>query len=464
MRVEPTDSADGRPRRSINAALGILVGAVILVLATWYASSATTQRVAANAESLHWTNATLGAVSIARASNGQAVFFAVDGSEGVASAEAVDRALGEAEKNVAALESLISRASGEIAAPRQNLVAYVADSRSLLSMLRSGEIVEAAEFNQTHMEDSYQILSVELTEAQDETLGQIANSQQASARASSIISFLGMFLLPGSALVVYWWIVRRQVRERRMRMQLELQAANELNEAKDQFIAGLSHELRTPLTGIVGFTQVLGEMCRGNVEMEELVGLIGSEATELSRMVEDVLVAARIGAGAITFAIEDLTLADEVETVTRPFIKDGRSVTVSLRNIEVRADRLRVRQVLRNLIANAVKHGGPHIRVEGEEKAGMVLCRVMDDGPGISDDIKNRLFDRFAHDGREALLAGSVGLGLTIARSLARSMGGDVSFEEREGWTTFVMTLPKPVSEMFGPDLFDPAVTSVVTG
>ena len=105
-------------------------------------------------------------------------------------------------------------------------------------------------------------------------------------------------------------------------------------------------------------------------------------------------------------------------------------------------DALRLRQVLRNLVSNAVKHGGPNIGVFGRTTAGSYRVSVVDDGAGVSPEIADRLFDRFVHDGRGALLAGSVGLGLNIARSLSEAMGGSLVYERVGSSTVFTVSLP----------------------
>ena len=108
----------------------------------------------------------------------------------------------------------------------------------------------------------------------------------------------------------------------------------------------------------------------------------------------------------------------------------------------VLADPLRLRQILRNLVSNAVKHGGGRVAVVGLYAAGGYAFSVVDDGPGVSEEIAGRLFERYIHDGRRALLAGSVGLGLNIARSLAEAMGGSLEYSRHGEATWFTLVTP----------------------
>jgi len=174
-----------------------------------------------------------------------------------------------------------------------------------------------------------------------------------------------------------------------------------------------------------------------------MLGLIISEAHDLNRMVDDLLTTARLDAGALRYQFENLPVVSEVvDEVVEPLRRAGTSVEVDCRPALVRSDRLRLRQVIRNLLSNAGKYGGPHIRLLGEEVDGWYEVRVEDDGEGIPPELEARLFQRFLHRGDMPLVLGSVGLGLSIVRALAEGMGGAVWYERRRGWTSFVVRIP----------------------
>jgi signal transduction histidine kinase len=159
-------------------------------------------------------------------------------------------------------------------------------------------------------------------------------------------------------------------------------------------------------------------------------------------MVDDLLIAARIEAGALSFKPSEMDVAEATAAVLAPMLRTGASIQVDVEPANVWADPLRVRQVIRNLVSNAIKHGGPRVGIYGRIERGEFVCSVVDDGAGVPDEIVGQLFERFVHDGRQALLAGSVGLGLNIARSLVLEMNGDLVYERIRGTTWFTFRLP----------------------
>ncbi|MEX2652469.1 MAG: HAMP domain-containing sensor histidine kinase, partial [Acidimicrobiia bacterium] len=171
-------------------------------------------------------------------------------------------------------------------------------------------------------------------------------------------------------------------------------------------------------------------------------GMIVTEAAELARMVDDLVAAGRIDGGAIGYNLEIVELSPEIEEVLRPFKRRGVSVEVDDIGISVRADRLRLRQLLRNLVSNAVKYGGDEIAVTAYRQDHTVVIEVIDDGPGVSADVDDRLFNRYVHDHGSALLQGSVGLGLAIARSFAEGMDGSLEYKRIDELTIFEVSLP----------------------
>ena len=108
----------------------------------------------------------------------------------------------------------------------------------------------------------------------------------------------------------------------------------------------------------------------------------------------------------------------------------------------VQADPLRVRQILRDLISNAIQHGGPNIRIYGDSAGSKYVVSVEDDGPGVPSEIADRLYTRFVHRSEVPLTAGSAGLGLAVAQLLAQAMGGSLDYERVANRTAFVLSLP----------------------
>lgn len=217
------------------------------------------------------------------------------------------------------------------------------------------------------------------------------------------------------------------------------EAMSRLVEAKDEFIAKVSHELRTPLTAVVGLTSEMssyGPM--SGDEQRELMGLVAGQAAEMSYIVEDLLVAARAEMGTVAIDATEIDLDRELRATI-----DGLGIAVDeLPGIlpEVCADASRVRQILRNLLTNANRYGGPRVRILGGDVDDRVWLEVRDDGQGVPPEMANEIFDPYttAHEG----VSGSVGLGLTVARQLASMMGGSLSYSRNDTETVFRLELP----------------------
>ena len=108
----------------------------------------------------------------------------------------------------------------------------------------------------------------------------------------------------------------------------------------------------------------------------------------------------------------------------------------------IKTDPLRFRQVLRNLVSNALRHGGPNNLVAGRIDNDYYVLQVRDDGPGIPAALEDRLFTRFIHQGDEPLLTGSVGLGLAIAQLLTNLTGGTIAYARQRDETVFTVRFP----------------------
>jgi len=268
----------------------------------------------------------------------------------------------------------------------------------------------------------------------------IAVESSTAGRWGLITSFGVAVIVPAVALIAFRAIVTRRRRQRELLQALRHES--ELNAAKDEMISNLSHELRTPLTGIYGFALAMEEsgfLDRGL--QSEMTNLIIHEASDLSRMVDDLLTAAKAEGDGLHFQTEDVDVAREVREAVTPFRRGAIDIDVALEPAVVVGDRLRLRQVLRNLISNATTHGGPTITVHGFRDDGRYFLEVIDDGEGVPDSVADRLFERFVHRGETPLLTGSIGLGLSIVEVLVAGMDGTVTYERRGGLTVFTVGL-----------------------
>ena len=235
----------------------------------------------------------------------------------------------------------------------------------------------------------------------------------------------------------------------------ELQSANiqleDLMRSKDRFVATVSHEVRNPLTVVLGFADELRDGLRraGDLESADLADLIGDQGREMNNIIEDLLVAARTEVGSMTVVPAFVDLAHEARAVVRGCVcvKDIRdTIVLDLEAAPAWADAARVRQILRNLLTNAFRYGGDSIRVVVRSVEGRATVCVCDDGPGISPDERETVFDAYQQGRTDTPVSGSVGLGLSVSRQLAQMMGGDLSYRYERGISTFALSLPPPRS------------------
>lgn len=223
-----------------------------------------------------------------------------------------------------------------------------------------------------------------------------------------------------------------------------------LEQLKNNFLATVSHELRTPLAGLYGAAVTLRE--RGDSlersDRTELLGTLGEQAERLVRIVEDVLVASELESKRLHLSRERFDAVALTEAVVEAARLRYGTVRVQLGEAEsvyAVADEARTRQVLENLIDNAVKYAarGP-VRVAVERTNGLVVFSVADDGPGIPEDKRERIFEKFYRS--DVQMAGGVpgtGLGLYICRELVTRMGGRLWLDSTLGaGSLFLFELP----------------------
>ena len=218
---------------------------------------------------------------------------------------------------------------------------------------------------------------------------------------------------------------------------------HELIRSKDQFVATVSHELRTPLTAISGISEELRDANGQFTESErqELISLIADQSLDVSRIVDDLLVAAT-DSGGLEIITQPVDLAVESAAVLRS-ISDLIPIEADEDMAPVPADPTRVRQIVRNLLTNAARYGGPNIRVVISDAADHVTLQVRDDGSPIPQQLRATIFEPYYRARQQTDITESVGLGLTVSRQLARHMGGDLTYDHDGSETIFTLALEK---------------------
>jgi signal transduction histidine kinase len=223
--------------------------------------------------------------------------------------------------------------------------------------------------------------------------------------------------------------------------------------SKDRFLASVAHELRTPLTAVVGFSQELRDNTElSDPERREFVSLIAQNAVEMSHLIEDILVIARSEIGEVQVVSRSLDLAAEVAAVLRLLPNHGLRVEEPDVPVVAQADGSRVRQIVRNLVTNALRYGGREVSIDVGHYDGGVYVDVSDNGPPLPPGDTNRIFEPYQKLRGPASVPGSIGLGLTVSRALARVQGGDVTASRVGNHNVFRLVLPAGRSEVSGSD------------
>jgi len=233
-------------------------------------------------------------------------------------------------------------------------------------------------------------------------------------------------------------------------------AAQAANSAKSQFLANMSHEIRTPLNGVIGLAQALARTPLSS-QQEEMLGLIQSSGETLQVLLSDILDLARVESGRLELSRATFHLGRAVREAAQLYETSAREKGLQF-FVEVApeadgwiiGDVVRIKQILTNLVSNAVKFTGTGFvsltAALGPDRSGLPTLRfsIEDTGIGFDSETRDRLFSRFEQaDGAITRRFGGSGLGLAISRQLAEMMSGDLDCEsEPEGGSAFILTIP----------------------
>ena len=233
----------------------------------------------------------------------------------------------------------------------------------------------------------------------------------------------------------------------------EKRRLEELSNLKSDFVSYVSHELRTPLTSVKMFSELLQPRLRPHdAKAKEYIATIDDESERLSRMVTNILDAARIDKGLKVYTFADVDFCDAVrnvmETMKYQLRKNRFTVEMKIpkRIVMIHADVDAVQQAVGNLVTNAIKYSakGKKITVEVVGKKSAALCRVTDRGDGVAQDVLPRLFEKFYRAPTYSGTVQGVGLGLPLVKHIMDAHGGRIDVDSIPGkGSSFTVVFPR---------------------
>lgn len=254
--------------------------------------------------------------------------------------------------------------------------------------------------------------------------------------------------------------LEKLVEQRTVQLKFAKERAEESDRLKSSFLANMSHEIRTPMNAIIGFSELISESDIDQSQRKELINLLNSNCNSLLHLIDDIIDIARIEAGQLRIFKQDCfinqTFIELYESFSETHLKENKNIELIVcventdENLSIHTDPYRFKQVMNNLIGNAIKFTdqgfikfGYHISPEGYE--GFIRFFVQDTGIGLKKDEQKEIFEQFRKiDSKETdKLYRGAGLGLAISKNLITELGGKIWTESEVGiGSTFFFTLP----------------------
>lgn len=280
-------------------------------------------------------------------------------------------------------------------------------------------------------------------------------ASESALRSGFLKAYMALLVIAG---MVAWWLVlahkSRQVAQEESNRQTHLlmkeidshrqtdealqqakRVADLANQAKSRYISAISHELRTPLNSILGYAQLMGEDASIPAHRQQAVGVIKRGGEHLLTLIEGTLDIARIESGKLTLNVKPMHFAEFVQEIVGMFELEAQAKGLAFKfesdgvmPVVVRADEKRVRQILINLLGNAIKFtSAGRISLRLKYAREMASIEIEDTGPGLSAQEIERIFEPFTRAATPGPAAPGAGLGLTIAKMLTDLMGGELT-------------------------------------
>lgn len=290
-------------------------------------------------------------------------------------------------------------------------------------------------------------------------LGQLASGVNAMASALQRINTEYQYSLEQATRDLHETLDEMEIRNREL--QIGQKEAIEANRMKSEFLANVSHEIRTPLNGIIGFSELMART-QVNERQNDYLQTIRKSSTDLLKILNDILDLSKIDAGKLIFEMIDMNLRSVVDEVLNVLAPDASNKGIELNcliyddvPVHLRNDALRIKQVLTNLVSNAIKfteRGSVTLRVSLINKTNnhaSLNFEIKDTGIGMTPEQIGKIFVPFSQaDNSTTRLFGGTGLGLIISRALVEAMNGEIQVQSQPGQgSTFSFYMDSEVQE-----------------
>ncbi|MCB1246838.1 MAG: EAL domain-containing protein, partial [Acidimicrobiia bacterium] len=405
-------------------------------------------RISSDALVEHRAEASLGATTLLVSSVREALIIKEGNTEGIFADSEVDTAVTAIEDATDVFEARVadlitatqtnaSVDGEEIVAARDDVVAASAAMVDLLSNDASTVELQAAEAELGSSTGVYVDTAASIRNDREESIDGVADNYHIVATAALYILLI---FIPASVLFLFWR--RMQLHQRQANLAAALVRERDLSDRKDAFLAAASHHIKTPLSAVVGFGELLRDPSAhfSAAARRDMIEQLTDQANETSYVVDDLLAAARKDFDELHIEDEDVDLRTIIDETAAGWGEDYTVRLVVNGSGVASADARICRHIIRNLLRNAASFAKSEITVDLGNRFRNVILTISDDGDGIPEEIEDRIFNPY-FSVRQDGLAPSLGLGLSVARQLARAMGGDLTHSRFNGKTQFELSL-----------------------
>ncbi len=419
--------------------VGLLLAGVVGALvagALALSSVRTTEALLEESDALRAADLTLSAQNTAMATIGQAVLLAEDLAVGVAETTDVDAVSVAATESVATVDALFSSLPAANPALQSAFSAWEAAAAEVIVAVSGDNPRLAAGKLAESLSPAADWFAGELTTERDSRATAVEEADRSAGFFSRLAGFLVIFLLPLTAILISRISARRQLDIAVGHLDTRVAVEQQDAEQKKRLVIDFANDLKPEIQSLRELAQRL-TIRGGFLEMDETANRIDAQSEQLMNRIDDLLVTAGDAEEATAPQAAVVSMAEQISSAIESFTHNGHVIGGTHGQGDVVGDDVKVRQILRNLLSNAVEHGGSDVRIYGDIAGSSYVVSVEDGGPGLPAELAERLA---AMDTNPT--PGSSEPGLDVAWKLAAAMSGSIEYERIAGRTAFVLMLP----------------------